>query len=80
MNRIRRNDRVYIVATQSDEGALLGSSRLADLPPSVATLLSRPRNRGNYQPMPSRAILDDSIRAEYAIEGGAMLYLEVEPR
>lgn len=78
MNRIRRNDRVYVVATQDDEGALLGNRRLFDLPPSAATLLSRPRNRGNYQPLPTRAVIDESIRAEYQIEGAALLYLEVD--
>lgn len=78
INRLRRNDRVYIVASRGDAGALLGGSRLPNLPPSVTTLLSRPRSWGNYALMPQRGVLEEEIPAEAALEGFARVTLEVE--
>ena len=38
INQLRRNDRVFIVATREDAGALVSGARLPNLPPSAATL------------------------------------------
>ena len=78
INRLRRNDRVYLLASRGDAGALLGGSRLPNLPPSVTTLLSRPRSWGNYAAMPQRGVLEDEIPADAALEGFARVTLEVE--
>ena len=78
INRLRRNDKLYIVASRGDSGAFLGGARLPNLPPSVATLLSRPRSWGNYAAIPERGVLEDEIPAEAAVEGFARVAIEVE--
>ncbi|HEX4825303.1 MAG TPA: SpoIVB peptidase S55 domain-containing protein [Candidatus Polarisedimenticolaceae bacterium] len=78
INRLRRNDRVYLLASRGDVGALLGGARLPNLPPSVTTLLTRPRSWGNYASMPQRGVLEDEIPADAALEGFARVTLEVE--
>jgi hypothetical protein len=77
INRLRRNDRVYIVATHEDSGVLLGGSRLPNLPPSASSLLSRP-NGGNVVEIPQRSILEEYVDTDYAVEGSARIQIEVE--
>jgi hypothetical protein len=78
INRLRRNDRVYIAATREDSGVLLAGSRLPNLPPSVANVLTRPKSRGNLLVLPRRLVLEETIETEYAVDGSATLELEVE--
>ncbi len=78
INRLRRNDQIYIMATRDDWGAVLEGSRLPSLPPSVARVLSRPRTRGNLTLVARRAILEETIDTDYLIEGATKLRLEVE--
>lgn len=80
INRLRKNDRVYVVASRGDAGVFLGGSRLPNLPPSVTTLLTRPRSWGNYTFVPQRGVLEDEIPADTALEGFARVSLEVEAR
>ena len=79
INRLRRNDRVYLVATRTDTGAFVGGARLPNLPPSAVSVLSRPRSQGNLTLLARRGVLEEEILTEYAVEGLARLQLEVEP-
>jgi hypothetical protein len=78
INQLRRNDQIYIAATRADSGVLLGGSRMPNLPPSVANVLSRPSSRGNFVHVPWRSILEESVETAYAVEGSAEITLEVE--
>ena len=78
INQLRRNDRIYIVATREDSGVLLEGSRLPNLPPSVANVLSRPKSRGNFIVVRRRSVLEEIVETEYAVEGSARIELEVE--
>jgi hypothetical protein len=69
---------VYIAATREDSGVLLAGSRLPNLPPSVANVLTRPKSRGNLLVLPRRLVLEETIETEYAVDGSATLELEVE--
>ena len=78
INRLRRNDRVYIVASLEDTGVFLGGARLPNLPPSVTSILSRPRSLGNFAMMPQRGILEEEILTDYSVEGLTRVQVEVE--
>ena len=78
INRLRRNDQIFIKAHREDFGAILGGSRLPSLPPSVAGVLSRPRKGGNLRIVPRRAVLEEVIETEHSIEGSMKLSFEVE--
>lgn len=78
INQLRRNDRVYILASREDNGVLLGGARMPGLPPSVARVLSRPRSSGNFARIPVRNILEEVVLTDYAIEGSVTIGLEVE--
>jgi hypothetical protein len=77
VNRLRRNDRVYVVASRSDNGVFLGGARLPNLPPSVTAILTRPRSFGNYTFVPERGVLEGEIPANGAVEGFVRIALEV---
>ena len=78
INNLRRNDRVYIVALQEDSGVYLGGTRLPNLPPSVTSVLSRPRTFGNFAVIPQRGVFEENIPTDYMIQGLAKIHLDVE--
>ena len=80
INRLRRNDRVYIVASRADSGAFVGGARLPNLPPSVTSLLSRPRSFGNFASVPERGVLEEEIPIDADLAGFARVSLDVVSR
>jgi hypothetical protein len=80
VNRLRRNDRIHILATREDSGVLVGGDRMPNLPPSVARVLTRPRSTGNVTAIPHRAVLEEVVPTDYSIEGHTRIRLEVEAR
>ena len=77
VNRLKRNDRLYILALRGDNGVYLGGARLQNLPPSVASILTRPRSFGNYTFVPERGLLEDDVPADAAVDGFVRVSLEV---
>jgi hypothetical protein len=78
INNLRKNDRVYVVASRDDSGVFLGGARLPNLPPSVISVLSRPRTLGNYAVVRQRGILEEVIPTDFAVEGLTTIQLDVE--
>lgn len=78
VNRLRRNDRIYIVGIRADSGAFVGGARLPNLPPSAQAILSRPRTFGHTTVVPQRGVLEEEILTAYAAEGFARVPLDVE--
>lgn len=78
VNRLRRNDRIYIVGIRADSGVFVGGARLPNLPPSAQAILSRPRSFGHTTVIPQRGILEEEILIPYAAEGFARVPLDVE--
>ncbi len=77
VNRLRRNDRLYIVASRPDNGVFLGGARLPNLPPSITSILTRPRSTGNYTFVPERGVLETDVPVEGAVEGFVRVSLDV---
>jgi hypothetical protein len=77
VNRLRRNDRLYILASRADNGVFLGGARLPNLPPSMTSILTRPRSFGNYTFVPERGVLESDLSADGAVEGYVRLAVEV---
>jgi hypothetical protein len=77
VNRLRRNDRLYIFASRPDNGVFLGGTRLPNLPPSVTTILTQPRSFGNYTFVPQRGVLETDILADGAVDGFVRVSVDV---
>ena len=80
INQLRRNDRLYIVASRPDGGLFVEGARLPNLPPSAAAVLSRAGGRGNRTRVSQRRLLEESLAIGEVVEGLARLELEVGPR
>ena len=78
INRLRRNDRVYILATREEAGVRVHGTRLPNLPPSVATVLSRPRRSSGIEQTVERGVLEEAIPTDYVVEGATRVQLIVE--
>ena len=78
INRLRRNDQIYIRATREEAGVRLHGARLPNLPPSVATVLSRPRRSSGVEQTVERGVLEETISTEYMVEGSTRIQLIVE--
>ena len=78
INQLRRNDRLYVVASGADSGLFVEGARMPNLPPSVAAVLSRPGGRGNG--VSRRHLLEESLSAGEVVEGATRLDLEILPR
>ena len=48
INRIRPNDRLYVILTRPDNGIFFQGTRMPDLPPSKALVMIRPQTEGNF--------------------------------
>jgi hypothetical protein len=77
INQLRRNDRIYVIGRRADQGLLLQGTRLVNLPPSAAAMLTRPGSASARGSLAERAVLEDALPTDYAIEGGAQLSFEV---
>jgi hypothetical protein len=78
INQLRRNDRIYIIATSEDRGIMLEGARLPNLPPSAAAMLALSGSKGNLTAIPRRRILEEIISTDHAVDGSARIMLEVE--
>jgi hypothetical protein len=77
VNRLRRNDRIYVIASRADSSVFFGGTRLPNLPPAVTSILTRPRSYGNYTFVPERGVVDQDIAADGAVEGFVRLAIDV---
>jgi hypothetical protein len=80
INNLRRNDRLFVLATHEDDGLFLEGARFPNLPPSAASVLTRPERGGNVTRIRRRGILEETVPTEFAVEGLARIGLTVERR
>ncbi len=78
INHLRSNDKVYAVLSRSDNGILFQGQRLPNLPPSIAQVMVRPQNRGNYLRLWYRGVAEETLDTDYMLTGYKQLSLEVE--
>ena len=80
INRLKRNDHLYILASRLDNGVFLGGARLPNLPPAVTSILTRPRSFGNYTSLPERGLLEDDVAVDGDVDGYVRVAVEVVAR
>jgi hypothetical protein len=80
INRLRRNDRIYLLATRDDTGVVVDGTQMPNLPPSVARVLSMPTGRNRRRAGAPRLVAEESISTDWAVGGGSTIRLEVLAR
>ncbi len=78
LNKIRRNDRIYVFVVQQTTGAIIGSKQLPNLPPSVIATLNNSNAVGNFTPITVDIIeQQESDTIDYVVVGQKTLIVQV---
>jgi hypothetical protein len=79
INKIKKNDRLYLRLLRPAPGVVIGTSELPNLPPSVVATLNNDRSSGGYTPMALSLIYERELApAEFVIAGQQVISVRVK--
>ncbi len=81
LNRLRKNDRLYIKLISSEPGVVIGGEELPSLPPSMAAVINTGRSSSrSVSGMSSSTVREYELpQSNYVIQGQRTLNLTVKP-
>ncbi len=80
INKIKKSDRLYVKLFRITPGAVIGTSELPNLPPSVVATLNSDRSSGGYTPTALSAVYEMELMPEkFVIAGRQLIGLDVVP-
>ncbi|MDQ6652005.1 MAG: hypothetical protein M3Y84_04585 [Acidobacteriota bacterium] len=80
INKVKKSDRLYVKLFRITPGAVIGTSELPNLPPSVVATLNSDRNSGGYTPTALSAVYEMELSpAEFVISGQQLIALDIVP-
>ena len=78
INRLKRPDRLYAVITRTTTGAIIGSSEMPNLPPSMLATLNNERTSGGSKPTVQTIIAEIELPSgQYVVSGSQTLAIEI---
>jgi len=78
INKIRKDDRLYVKLFRITPGVVIGTSELPNLPPSVVATLNNDRSSGGYTAMPLSPLFEKELApADFVISGQQVIAIEV---
>lgn len=78
INKIKKNDRLYVKLFRITSGAVIGTSELPNLPPSVIATLNSDRTSGGYTPTVLSPIYEKELPpADFVIAGQQLIGIDV---
>jgi hypothetical protein len=78
INKVKKNDRLYVKLFRITPGAVIGTSELPNLPPSVVATLNSDRASGGYTPTVLSPIYEKELPpAEFVIAGQQLIGIDV---
>ena len=70
INKIKKNDRLYLKLLRPAPGVVIGTSELPNLPPSIVATLNNDRTSGGYTPVTLSQVYERELPpAEFVISG-----------
>jgi SpoIVB peptidase S55 len=70
INKVKKNDRLYLRLQRPTPGVVIGTSELPNLPPSTVATLNSDRSSGGYAPLSVSLVYERELApAEYVIAG-----------
>jgi SpoIVB peptidase S55 len=81
LNKLRKNDRLYIKVVSSEPGVVIGGEELPSLPPSMAALINSDRSSSrSVSGVPKSTVQEYELpQSKYVIQGQRTLNLTVKP-
>ena len=78
INKIKKNDRLYVKLFRITPGAVIGTNEMPNLPPSVVATLNSDRTSGGYTPTVLSPIYERELPpAEFVIAGQQLIGIDV---
>lgn len=78
INKVKKNDRLYVKLYRLTPGAVIGTNELPNLPPSVVATLNSDRTSGGYTPTVLSPIYERELPpAEFVISGQQLMQIEI---
>ena len=78
INKVKKSDRLYVKLFRITPGAVIGTSELPNLPPSVIATLNSDRSSGGHTPTVLSPIFEKELApAEFVIHGQQMIGIDV---
>ena len=78
INELKKNDRLYVQANRVTKGAIIGSSEMPNLPPSVLATLNTDRTAGGIKQTVETVLTETEIApADFLISGQQSLEIEI---
>jgi len=78
INTVKKSDRLYVKLFRITSGAVIGTSELPSLPPSVVATLNSDRTSGGYTPTVLSTVFEMELPpAEFVISGQQMIAIDV---
>ncbi|HEX8163707.1 MAG TPA: hypothetical protein VF538_17690 [Pyrinomonadaceae bacterium] len=78
LNKIKKNDRLYVKLFRITPGAVVGTDELPSLPPSVVATLNSERSSGGFTPTMLSPLSEKELSpAEFVIEGQQLIGINV---
>ena len=78
INRLKKNDRLYVKLFRVTPGAVIGTDEMPSLPPSFVATLNSDRSSGGYTPMALSPLAEKELPpAEYVISGQQVISISV---
>lgn len=80
MNRLPRNDRMYVKLYYSDSGAVIKNIAMPSLPASMLAALESTRSTGGYLPLPIATVLERELApSKFLISGQQTIQINIIP-
>jgi len=81
LNKLRKNDRLYIKVVTNEPGVVIGGEEFPSLPPSMAALLNTDRSSSrSVSGLPNSTVREYELpQSKYVIQGQRSLNLTVKP-
>jgi hypothetical protein len=80
INTVKKSDRLYVKLFRITNGAVIGTSELPSLPPSVVATLNSERTAGGYTPTVLSPVYEMELPpAEFVISGQQLIAIDVMP-
>lgn len=78
INKVKKSDRLYVKLFRITSGAVIGTSELPNLPPSVVATLNSDRTSGGFTPTVLSPVYEKELPpAEFVIGGQQMIGIDV---
>lgn len=80
INRVRKNNRLYVRLLGGEAGAIVNGEPLPALPPSVLAVLEGDRNGGSFAPLQNASLGEWEVATDFALSGSRVLTFSIGSR